>query len=158
MLGRLFGLPTYSIKSSFVVEMMIMKAAREMVVANADVLQRVQDVFITRLYGDIPDEGQNRPLIRLSIVEIEALLSIALEICADHPHDPDAAQRELETRFQRKNSEATIFGLVAGGSHGNPGQRYHHARPEFAHRPRGLFAPCYLNPPRRTRRPAGGRR
>lgn len=114
MPARPFGLPIYSIQSRFVVEMMILKAARESAVANSDVLQRVQEVFITCLYGHIPGEGRNRPLIRLSIVEIETLLFIALDICADHPHDPDAAQKELETRLQRKNPGATIFGLVAG--------------------------------------------
>ena len=90
--GRPCGLSIHSIQSRFVVKMMVMKAAREMSVANSDVLQLVQDVFIARWYGRVVAESRNRPLIRLSSVAIETFLSTALVICAAHPHDPDAAR------------------------------------------------------------------
>ena len=111
---RPFGLPTTSIQSRFLTEMMIMKPVKEIGGASPDVLQRVGDHFITRLYGDDAAEGRDRPLIRLSIVEIDTLASIALETCSDNPDDPEAAQRELERRLQRKRPGATIFGLVEG--------------------------------------------
>ena len=109
---RPFGLPTFSVKSRFLVEMMIMEAAKIAPGVDPTVLERVRDVFITRLYG--PGTAEGRPLIRLSIVEIETLQMIALDVCSDHPNDPDAAQEDVAEKLQRKRSGRTIFGLVDG--------------------------------------------
>ena len=111
---RPFGLPTFSVKSRFLVEMMIMEAAKMASGVDPTVLERVRDVFITRLYGPGTAEGRPRPLIRLSIVEIETLQMIALDVCSDHPNDPDAAQEDVAEKLQRKKSGRTIFGLVDG--------------------------------------------
>ena len=73
---RPFGLPTFSVQSRFLVEMMIMEAAKIASGADPTVLERVRDVFTTRLYGPGTAEGRPRPLIRLSIVEIETLQTI----------------------------------------------------------------------------------
>ena len=111
---RPFGLPTFSVQSRFLVEMMIMEAAKIASGVDPTVLERVRDVFTTRLYGPGTAEGRPRPLIRLSIVEIETLQMIALDVCSDHPNDPDAAQEDVAEKLQRKKSGRTIFGLVDG--------------------------------------------
>ena len=111
---RPFGFPTFSVKSRFLVEMMIMEAAKIASGVDPTVLERVRDVFTTRLYGPGTAEGRPRPLIRLSIVEIETLQMIALDVCSDHPNDPDAAQEDVAEKLRRKRSGRTIFGLVDG--------------------------------------------
>ena len=48
------------------------------------------------------------------IFEFEALANIALDLCSDHSNDPDAAQKAVAERLQRKVSGPTIFDLVDG--------------------------------------------
>ena len=111
---RPLGLPTFSVRSRFVVELGIMDAATAYSDADPAVLERVRDVFITRLYGPGTAEGGPRPLIRLSIVEIQTLATIALNVCSDHPNDPDGAEQAVSERLQRVGPGPTIFGLVDG--------------------------------------------
>lgn len=59
-------------------------------------------------------EGGAEPLTRLSIVEIQPLQDIALDVCSEHPDDPSAAQQDGGGTLQRKRPGATIFGLVDG--------------------------------------------
>ena len=111
---RPFGLPTFSVQSRFVVERAIMDDAKVNSDADPAVLERVRDVFITRLYGPGTAEGGPRILIRLSIVEIQTLATIARDVCGDHPNDPDAAHQAATERLQRVGPGPTIFGLVDG--------------------------------------------
>ena len=91
-----------------------MEAAK--VLSDADPMppERVGDVFITKLYGSGTAEGGPRPLIRLSIVEIQLLLDVALDLCSEHPDDPSAARQDPAGKLQRKRPGPTIFGLVDG--------------------------------------------
>ena len=111
---RPFGLPTFSVRSRFVVERAIMDGAKAYSDADPAVLERVRDVFITRLYGPGTAEGGPRPLIRLSIVELQTLATIARDVCCDHPDDPAAAEQAVAERLQRVGPGPTIFGLVDG--------------------------------------------
>ncbi len=111
---RPFGFPTYSVQSRFTVETLIMDPATDMSGADPAVIERVRNAFIDRLYGPGAAEVRPRPLLRLSIVEIEALATIALDVCSTHTDDPDAAERDALDRLQRKRSGRTIFGLVEG--------------------------------------------
>ena len=111
---RLLGVPTYSFQSRFMAERLIREAAAIASEVDPTVRERVRDEFITRLYGPGTSEGQPRPLLRLSIFEFEALANIALDLCSDHSNDPDAAQKAVAERLQRKVSGPTIFDLVDG--------------------------------------------
>ena len=53
-------------------------------------------------------------MIRLSIVEIQLLQEVALDLCSEHPDDPSAARQDLAGKLQRKRPGPTIFGLVDG--------------------------------------------
>ena len=111
---RPLGLPTFSVRSRVTVETVVMDLPKDISGATLLVLDRVRDTLIDRLYGPGAADGWQRPLLRLSIVEIETLATIALDVCTKHPDDPDAAQQDALTRLRRKRSGTTIFGLVEG--------------------------------------------
>ncbi len=111
---QLYGTDTYSYQSRFMVETLIKEVAEVEPDTAPIVLERVRDEFITRLYGPGTAQDQPRALLRLSIHELEALMKVALDVCSDHPDDPDAAQNAVIERLQRKWPGPTIFGLVDG--------------------------------------------
>ena len=111
---RPFGLPTFSVRSRVTIEVVIMDLAKDISGATPGVLDRVRDTFIDRLYGLGATDGRQRPLLRLSIVEIDTLCTIALDVCSKHPDDPDAAQQDALARLRRNRPGTTIFSLVEG--------------------------------------------
>ena len=98
-----------AIRSRNVVERKVIQPLREAGDIDQTVLETVESAFNSGVYGERGTNRDARQPLLLGLPEVEYLREKAAAICAEHPHDAEAAKKAADDLFSVRRGEGKNF-------------------------------------------------